>query len=130
MLYLFNIVNYSKDFIMTRVKRGTVTKKRHKRILKLAKGYWGQRKNIIKRAKETLLRAMAFAYKGRKLKKRDMRALFITRIGAACKQRGTSYNKFMHGLKEAEVHLNRKMLSQLAIFEPEAFTKLVHLSQK
>lgn len=115
---------------MTRVKRGTVTKKRHKRILKLTKGYWGQRKNIIKRAKETLLRAMAFAYKGRKLKKRDMRGLFITRISAACKQRGTSYNKFMHGLKEANVLLNRKMLSQLAIFEPAAFTQLLQLSQK
>lgn len=115
---------------MTRVKRGTVTKKRHKRILKLAKGYWGQRKNIIKRAKETILRAMAFAYKGRKLKKRDMRALFITRIGAACKQRGTSYNKFIFGLKKANIILNRKMLSQLAIFEPKAFTILVEYAKK
>jgi large subunit ribosomal protein L20 len=115
---------------MTRVKRGIVTKKRHKRLLKQAKGYWGQRKNIIKRAKETVLRAMAFAYKGRKLKKRDMRALFITRISAACKQRGLSYNKFIFGLKNAEVVLNRKMLSQLAIFEPEAFNLLVNLAQK
>jgi large subunit ribosomal protein L20 len=115
---------------MTRVKRGTVTKKRHKRLLKLAKGFWGQRKNIFKRAKETVLRAMAFAYKGRKLKKRDMRALFITRISAACKQRGLSYNKFIFGLKKSQVVLNRKMLSQLAIFEPEAFTLLVNLAQK
>lgn len=115
---------------MTRVKRGTVTKKRHKRLLKLAKGFWGQRKNIFKRAKETVLRAMAYAYKGRKLKKRDMRALFITRISAACKQRGTSYNKFIFGLKNAQVFLNRKMLSQLAIFEPQAFSLLVNLVQK
>lgn len=115
---------------MTRVKRGVVTRKRHNRLLKQAKGYWGQRKNVIKRAKETVLRAMAFAYKGRKLKKRDMRALFITRISAACKQRGTSYNKFIFGLKKAEVVLNRKMLSQLAIFEPEAFNLLVTLAQK
>lgn len=115
---------------MTRVKRGVATRKRHNRLLKLAKGYWGQRKNVIKRAKETVLRAMAFAYKGRKLKKRDMRALFITRISAGCKQRGTSYNKFIFGLKKAQVVLNRKMLSQLAIYEPEAFTLLVNLAQK
>jgi large subunit ribosomal protein L20 len=114
---------------MTRVKRGIVTKKRHKRILKLAKGYWGQRKNVIKRAKETILRAMAFAYKGRKLKKRDMRALFITRISAACKQRGTSYNKFIFGLKKANILLNRKMLSQIAIFEPKAFNILVEYTK-
>ena len=115
---------------MTRIKRGVATKKRHKRLLKQAKGYWGQRKNVIRRAKETVLRAMAFAYKGRKLKKRDMRALFISRIGAACKQRGTSYNKFIFGLKKADVALNRKMLSQLAIFEPQAFYLLVSLAQK
>ena len=115
---------------MTRVKRGTVTKKRHKRILKQAKGFWGQRKNVLKRAKETLLRAMAFAYKGRKLKKRDMRALFITRISAACKQRGISYSKFVFGLKNANVLLNRKMLSQLAIFEPVSFDLLVDIAKK
>lgn len=84
---------------MTRVKRGLHTKKRHRKILKLTKGFWGQRKNVFKRASETLLRAMAFAYKGRKLKKRDMRGLFIIRIGAAAKQHGISYSRFMHGLK-------------------------------
>ncbi len=115
---------------MTRIKRGTVVKKRHKRVLKQAKGYWGQRKNIFKRAKETLLRAMAFAFKGRKLKKRDMRALFITRISAATKQHGLSYSKFIAGLKKAEVSLNRKMLSQLAIYEPEAFAQLVKLARQ
>ena len=115
---------------MTRVKRGINTKKRHKKLLKRTKGFWGQRKNIIRRAQETLLRAMAFAYKGRKLKKRDMRGLFIIRIGAAAKERGISYSKFIHGLKEANVELNRKMLSQLAIFEPEAFSKLVDIAKK
>lgn len=115
---------------MTRVKRGVVVKKRHKRLLKKAKGFWGQRKNIFKRAKETLLRAMAFAYRGRKLKKRDMRSLFISRITAAVRQNGLRYNEFMHGLKLKSVELNRKMLSQLAIFEPEAFTQLVSLSKK
>lgn len=115
---------------MTRVKRGISTKKRHKRLLKRTKGFWGQRKNVIKRAKETLLRAMAFAYKGRKLKKRDMRALFITRIGAACKNYGLSYNKLIHGLKQANISLNRKMLSQLAIYDPAAFSLLVTLVKK
>ncbi len=114
---------------MTRVKRGLASKKRHKRLLKQTEGYWGQRKNIIKRARETLLRAMAFAYKGRKLKKRDMRGLFIERISAAAKENGTSYSKFVHGLQKANILLNRKMLSQLAIFEPEAFTRLVELAQ-
>ena len=114
---------------MTRIKRGVQTKKRHKRLLKKTKGFWGQRKNIFKRAKETLLRAMAFAFKGRKLKKRDMRALFITRIGAAAKQHGLSYNKLIHGLNKAQVGLNRKMLSQLAIYEPNAFSKLVDMAK-
>ena len=112
---------------MTRVKRGIMTKKRHKRLLKQASGYWGQRNNIFKRAKETLLRAMAFAFKGRKLRKRDMRALFITRISAAAKAHGTSYSKFIAGLKKVNVNLNRKMLSQIAVFEPKAFTQLVQL---
>lgn len=110
---------------MTRIKRGTVVKKRHKKLLKQTKGYWGQRKNIFKRAKETLMRALAFAFKGRKLKKRDMRALFIARISAATKQHGLPYNKFIAGCKKNQIDLNRKMLSQLAIFEPEAFGQLV-----
>lgn len=114
---------------MTRVKRGTVTKKRHKRLLKQAKGFWGQRKNIFKRAKETLLRAMAFAYTGRKLKKRDMRSLFIARVKAASELNGIKYNKLIFGLKNAKVELNRKMLSQLAIYDPAIFTKIVSLAQ-
>jgi len=115
---------------MSRVKRGTVTKKRHKRLLKQTKGFWGQRKNIFKRAKETLMRAWAYAFKGRKLRKRDMRSLFITRITAAARQNGLSYSKFMHGMTASHVQLNRKMLSQLAIHEPEAFAKLAQLAQK
>lgn len=115
---------------MTRVKRGTVIKKRHKRLLKQTKGFWGQRKNVFKRAKETLLRAWAYAFKGRKLKKRDMRSLFISRIKAATKERGLAYNKFIYGLKKTQVSLNRKMLSQIAIFEPAAFSQLVDMSKK
>ncbi|MGE0206727.1 MAG: 50S ribosomal protein L20 [Candidatus Babeliales bacterium] len=114
---------------MSRVKRGVQTKKRHRRLLKKTKGFWGQRKNVFRRAKETLLRAMAFAYTGRKLKKRDMRGLFINRISAACKEQGLSYSRFIAGLKSAGVLLNRKMLSQLAIYEPEAFNKLVVLAK-
>lgn len=115
---------------MTRVKRGIVVKKRHKRLLKKAKGFWGQRKNIFKRAKETLLRAMAFAFKSRKFQKRDMRSLFIVRISAATKQHGLSYSKFIAGLKKADIKLDRKMLSQIAIFEPQAFSRLVEIAQQ
>ncbi|HBS48172.1 TPA: 50S ribosomal protein L20 [Candidatus Dependentiae bacterium] len=114
---------------MSRIKRGMVTKRRHKKVLKQAKGFWGQRKNIFRRASETLRRALAFAFKGRRLKKRDFRALFITRVSAACKANGISYSVFMHSLKKMNVSLNRKMLSQLAIFEPKAFEKLTVLAK-
>lgn len=114
---------------MTRVKRGIATKKRHKRLLKETKGYWGQRKNVFKRAQETHLRAMAFAYKSRKLVKRDMRSLFITRINAACGGFDLSYNAFIHGLQQASILLNRKMLSQIALADPTTFEKLVTLAR-
>ena len=114
---------------MSRVKRGTVTHRRHKRVLKQTKGYWGQRKNVFRSAKETLMRAMVFAYKSRKLIKRDMRALFITRINAAIRPEGLSYSKFIFGLKKADIQLNRKMLSQLAIFEPSVFTKIAEIAK-
>ena len=110
---------------MTRIKRGVMTKKRHKRLLKETKGYWGQRKNVFQRAKETHLRAIAFATKGRKLKKRDMRALFITRIKAAAEQHDMSYSTFMNALKVANIDLNRKMLSQIAIYDPQAFSAII-----
>lgn len=114
---------------MSRVKRGTVTKKRHKRLLKHTKGFWGQRKNIFKRAHETLRRAWAFAYKGRKLKKRDMRSLFVVRIGAVAREHGLSYSTFMHGLKKHNIDINRKMLSQLAVLDPSVFSQLVAIVQ-
>lgn len=115
---------------MSRVKRGTVTKKRHKRLLSYTKGFWGQRSNVFRRAKETLLRAWAKAFTGRKLKKRDMRKLFITRIRAAARKEGMSYSVFMYRLKKQNILLNRKMLSQLAIFEPAAFSQLVSLAKQ
>jgi large subunit ribosomal protein L20 len=115
---------------MSRVKRGTVTKKRHKKLLKQTKGFWGQRSNVFKRAKETLLRAMAFAFVGRKLKKRDTRSLFITRIKAGARSHDLSYSLLIHGLKLAKVDLNRKMLSQLAIFEPKGFEEIVGIAKQ
>jgi large subunit ribosomal protein L20 len=115
---------------MSRIKRGTVTKKRHKRLLKQTKGFWGQRKNVFRRAKETLLRALANAFVGRKLKKRDFRRLFITRITAACKMNDISYSKFMAAMKNKKIALNRKMLSQIAIFEPRAFVQLTRLAKE
>ena len=114
---------------MTRVKRGMSTKARHKRLLKETKGYWGQRGNIFKRAKETLMRAMAFAFVGRKLQKRDMRALFITRIKAATEAQGMKYNQFIHGLKRNDIKINRKMLSQLAVYDPTSFAHIVRASK-
>lgn len=110
---------------MSRVKRGVATKKRHKKLLKQTKGYWGQRSNIFRRAKETLLRALEFAFVDRKKRKRDFRALFITRINAGCRRNGIAYNVFMNGLKKNHIELNRKMLSQLALFEPAIFSQLV-----
>jgi len=114
---------------MSRIKSGKVTRKRHKRLLKQTKGFWGQRKNVFRRAKETLMRSMAYAFKGRKLKKRDFRSLFISRISAASAENGMSYSKFIGGLKKANVDLNRKMISQLAIFEPKIFSKLVDIAK-
>lgn len=115
---------------MSRVKRGVVTHRRHKKLFKLTKGFWQQRKNIYRRAHETLMRAWAFAFKSRRLKKRDMRSLFITRVGAASRQHGMSYNVFMHKLKLSNIQLNRKMLSQISILEPEAFKKIASLVEK
>src|SRR3989338_7781652 len=106
---------------MSRIKSGTVTHRRHKRMLKQTKGYFGQRKNVFRRARETLLRALAYAFKGRKMKKRSMRVLFIARINAAVRTHGSSYSKFIFDLKKANIQLNRKMLSQIAIFEPTVF---------
>jgi len=110
---------------MSRIKRGVMTRKRHKKLLKQTKGYWGQRANVFRRAKETLLRALEFAFVGRKNRKRDFRGLFIARINAACRANDMSYSRFVCGLKKANIALNRKVLSQLAIYEPAIFTQLV-----
>lgn len=114
---------------MSRVKGGVAAHKRHKRLLKQSKGFYGQRKNIFRRAKETLMRAWAYAFHGRKLKKRDMRSLFITRINAAVREHGLSYSRFIDSLNKANIVLNRKMLSQLAVFEPNVFAKIAEIAK-
>lgn len=114
---------------MSRVKRGISTKKRHKRLLKQTKGYYGQRKNVFCRAKETLMRAWAYAFHGRKMKKRNMRKLFIVRINAAVRQFDMSYSVFINKLNKANIVLNRKMLAQIAVFEPAVFAKIVQVTK-
>ncbi|MCL2227944.1 MAG: 50S ribosomal protein L20 [Oscillospiraceae bacterium] len=110
---------------MARIKRAVTTRKRRKKILKLAKGYWGAKSKHFKMANQAVMKSLTYAYKGRKLRKRDFRQLWITRINAACKANGMNYSRFMHGLKLSGVNLNRKMLSEMAIHEPDAFAKLV-----
>ncbi|HAQ5586706.1 50S ribosomal protein L20, partial [Enterococcus faecalis] len=100
---------------MARVKGGTVTRKRRKRVLKLAKGYYGSKHTLFKTAKEQVMNSYNYAYRDRRQKKRDFRKLWIARINAAARMNGLSYSKLMHGLKVAEIDINRKMLADLAV---------------
>ncbi len=109
---------------MARVKGAMMTRKRRKKTLKLAKGYWGGKSKLFKTAKEAVMKSGQYAYIGRKQKKRNFRQLWITRISAGCKMNGMNYSTFMNGLKKAGVTLNRKMLSEIAIADPVAFTAL------
>ena len=109
---------------MARIKGAVTTRKRRKKILKLAKGYWGAKSKVFKMANQAVMKSLTYAYVGRKQKKRDFRRLWITRINAACKANGMNYSRFMHGLKLSGIDLNRKMLSEIAIHEPEAFKQL------
>jgi len=113
-----------------RVKRGVVLRRRHNRWLKLAKGYYGSRHTLWKTAHESVVKALRYAYDGRKHNKRNFRKLWISRISAACKLNGTSYSQFMHGLKLANINLNRKMLSELAISDAKEFASLVEIANK
>ena len=115
---------------MARIKGGMNAKKKHNRVLKLAKGYRGARSNQYRVAKQSVMRALTSSYAGRKQRKRQFRQLWIARINAAARMNGLSYSKFMHGLKLAEVEVNRKMLSEMAISEPEAFTALVNVAKE
>ena len=110
---------------MARVKGAMATRKRRKKTLKLAKGYWGAKSKHFKMAKEAVMKSGNYAYIGRKQRKRDFRRLWITRISAACKMNDINYSKFMNGLKKAGIILNRKMLAEIAMADAAAFTSLV-----
>lgn len=110
---------------MARVKGALMTRKRRKKVLKLAKGYWGAKSKHFKMAKQAVMKSGNYAYIGRKHRKRDFRRLWITRISAACKMNDMNYSTFINGLKKAGIVLNRKMLSEIAIADPEAFKGLV-----
>lgn len=114
---------------MARVKRAMNSRKKHKKILKLAKGYYGGKSKLFKTANESVIRALRNAYVGRKLKKRDFRKLWIARINAATRLSGLSYSRFMNGIKLAGVDINRKMLSEIAINDPKAFADLVQIAK-
>lgn len=109
---------------MPRAKRGNKRLEKRKKILSLAKGYRGTKSKLYRSANESVQRALNFAYTGRKIKKRDFRSLWIVRIGAAARLHGLNYSQFMHGLKVAGVELDRKVLADLAVHQPEAFTEL------
>ena len=106
---------------MSRVKRGVTANKRHKKILKKAKGYYGARSRVFRVAKQAVIKAGQYAYRDRRQKKREMRQLWVVRINAAARLVGLSYSQFMHGIKLANIDLDRKMLSELAVYNPEAF---------
>ena len=110
---------------MARIKGAMMTRKRRKKVLKLAKGYYGAKSKHFKMANQQVMKIGNYAYIGRKQKKRDFRRLWITRISAGCKANGTNYSTFMNGLKKAGITLNRKVLSEIAISDPAAFTALV-----
>ena len=115
---------------MTRVKGGTVSKNRRRKVLKQAKGYFGSKHRLYKTAQEQLFHSGAYAYRDRKQRKRNFRKLWITRINAACRMNDISYSKFINGLAKANIEINRKMLSEIAIDDPKAFTSLVETAKK
>jgi len=114
---------------MARIKSGLATRKRHKKILKLAKGYRGGKSKLYRVANQAVMKSLVYAYVGRKRRKRDFRRLWITRISAACKMNGMNYSQFINGLKKANININRKMLSELAINDEAAFAKLVETAK-
>ena len=115
---------------MARVKGAMMTRKRRNKTLGLAKGYWGNKSRHFKMAKQQVMKSGRYAYVGRKMKKRQFRQLWITRISAGCKANGMNYSTFMHGLKRAGINMNRKMLAELAVNDAAAFTQLVEIAKK
>jgi len=114
---------------MARVKRGTNARRRHKKVLKQAKGYYGAKSKLFKPANQAVMKSLNYAYIGRKQKKRNFRKLWITRINAATRANGMSYSRFINGLKKADIEINRKMLSEMAIHDAEGFTQLVEIAK-
>jgi large subunit ribosomal protein L20 len=114
---------------MPRAVDGTRRKEHRKKLHELAKGYWGRRKNLFRITKDTVAKALVYAYRDRRRKKRDFRQLWITRISAACKDRNMTYSRFIEGLNKAEIAINRKVLSNLAIEDPKAFDEIVNKSK-
>lgn len=114
---------------MARIKGAMMTRKRRKKTLKLAKGYWGSKSKHFKMAKQQVMKSGNYAFVGRKAKKRDFRRLWIARINAACRAQGMNYSSFMNGLKKTGIDLNRKMLSEMAINDPASFAKLVETAK-
>jgi large subunit ribosomal protein L20 len=115
---------------MARVKGGYTTRRRRKKILKLAKGYYGAKHRLFKKANEQVMKSLLYAYRDRRQRKRDFRKLWIVRINAAARSNGLSYNKFMHGLKLAGIQMNRKMLAELAVSDAQAFAKLANVAKE
>lgn len=115
---------------MARVKRGVNAKKGHNNILKQAKGYFGAKSKLYRTANQAVMKSLNYSYIGRKQRKRDFRKLWITRINAAARINGMSYSKFINGLKKANININRKMLSEMAINDPEGFAKLVQIAKE
>ncbi len=113
-----------------RVKTGVVRRRRHKKILKLARGFYSGRRKHFRKAKEQLERSMCYAFRDRKQKKRDFRSLWIVRINAACRINGMSYSKFMHGLKLANIELDRKILADMAMNDPQSFAKTIQVAKQ
>lgn len=114
---------------MTRVKAGTVSRQRRNRVLKLAKGYYGSKHTLYKTANEQVMRSLNYAYRDRRQRKRNFRKLWISRINAAARMNDISYSQFMHGLKKANVEVNRKMLADLAVNDQAGFAKLVETAK-
>ena len=112
-----------------RVKGGVRTRQRHKKIIRQTKGYWGSRHRLFRRANEAWLKSQWYAYRDRRRRRRDLRRLWIVRINAAARQNGISYSRFMHGLKQAEIALDRKVLADLAVHDAAAFAKLADMAK-
>lgn len=110
---------------MARVKTGTTRRQRHKKVLKLTKGQWGTKHRLFRRANEAMLKSLWYAYRDRRVRRRDLRRLWITRINAAARLNGSTYSKLIHGMKKANIGVNRKMLADMAVRDPQAFSAVV-----